>query len=158
MSEELLDKVRRRSLYQYLHTHRHGDDGGLFWASPAVMEDITTIELAKRLEVDYDHERSMGEAIMGDENFTWSEVVLSSIEDISDKPTVGSGDPVTFLRSIDYELLDRQRGELRAVIGFLEEEGSSHLSAIRGIENLLDMLSDLGSDVFTPAILEGKTS
>lgn len=155
MPEEPLDRVRHRRLYQYLHSHRHGDDGGLFWASPAVMENITKEQLGKRLGIDYEHERS-DEApgvVFGDERLEWSEVSLTGIKDISDPPTIGAGDPLKFLAGLNYDLLWKQR---MILLGLLERDdldlSDRESDALDGVTNMLEGIQDLGSDVFRPAI------
>jgi len=52
-----LDAFRQRRLYKYHHNHRHGSDMGIFWCSPALHEDLSKIELAAGLGIDYEPER-----------------------------------------------------------------------------------------------------
>jgi len=135
-----LTPVRGRRLYKYVHEHRFGEDSGIFWSSPAEMDRIASseapgVELARLLDIDYETDRE-------DESLAWDAVPFDSIPDISPKPTVGAGDPLSFLRNIDWDLLAKQRESLRDA-GFMDDASKEGLMA------LLDGIQDLGSDTFS---------
>ena len=145
-----LDAVRQRRLYKYCHRHRHGDDMGIFWCSPALYEDLSKIELAAGLGIDYEPERddeTPGVAV-GDESLGFEEIPLDSIPDlVPNEPLIGAGDPLTFLRGLDYELLQKQRGILHR----LDERDDLDLSdhdhdALQGVLSMCEGIQDIGSD------------
>lgn len=148
MSEkDSLTPVRARRLYKYVHTHKHGEDTGLFWASPASMEGCTPADLAGRLNLDYDPE---GGSMFEPEELGFSEIGFTDVPDITPLPIVGPGNPFELFQRIDYEKLEKQRHDLEAVISYLREDPScSQLDSLKGLQNLLDDIQDLGTDTFT---------
>lgn len=140
MSEkDSLTPVRGRRLYKYAHRHKHGDDTGIFWASPDYMDDIEDVDLAVLLGIDVDGKAG---TMFDPEELTWEIVPLESIQDITPQPAAGPGNPLEFLSHIDWDLLRRQREEL-AEAGFMDEDLKD------GLMEFLSGIQDLGTDTFT---------